>query len=296
MGSETVCSSFVTHKGLRFYHRSWEAEGGGDYIVLVHGLGSNARKWDLVAPYLVEAGFRVAAFDMRGHGLSAKTNEGYNFDTLSGDLRGLIEASKIEKPILVGHSFGAMLALDYAARNRRGKWAPAGIVLVDGGMAQLDAYPGATWEGVKEVLAPPRYDGTTLAAFLSQFKKPDRKWKPDDRALDLILTNFEIRRDGTIKPLMTYTRYIKALKALWGFQTYARYERINCPVLMLPVLPPSPHSTEEEIHLELKDQALKIARASIQDLHVNWLKDAIHDVPLQKPQELAEQIIRFASD
>jgi pimeloyl-ACP methyl ester carboxylesterase len=295
MGSDTVCSSFVTFKDLRYYHRSWEADGGGDYIVLLHGLGSNARIWDLVAPSLAEAGFRVAAFDMRGHGSSAKTNHGYTFETLSGDLRGLIEISQIEKPILVGHSFGAVLALDYAARNRRGKWAPSGIVLVDGGMAQLDTLPGATWEGVKEVLAPSRYEGTTLAAFLSQFKDPDRKWKPDDRALDLILTNFEIRRNGTIKPLLTYTRHLKALKSLWGFKTYACYDRVNCPVLMVPVLPSSPHSTEEEIHLQFKDQALEVARASIQELHVSWLKDAIHEVPLQKPQELAELIIQFAS-
>lgn len=295
MGSETVCSSFVTYKDLRFHHRTWEAEGGGDYIVLVHGLGSNARVWDLVAPILVEAGYRVAAFDMRGHGSSAKTNDGYDFETLCDDLRGLLELRQLTKPILVGHSFGAMLALDYAAQNRRGKWAPSGIVLVDGGMAQLDAYPGATWEGVREVLSPPRFDGTTLAAFLTQFKKPERKWRPDDRALELILTNFEIRRDGTIKPLLTYARHLKALKSLWDFQTYERYERISCPVLMIPVLPPLPHSLEEEVHLKLKDQALRLARKSIHDLRVSWLKDAIHDVPLQKPSQLAEQIIQFAA-
>lgn len=295
MGSETVCSSFVHYRDLQFHHRSWEAEGGGDYIVLVHGLGSNARVWDLVAPILVEAGYRVAAFDMRGHGLSAKTNNGYDFETLSDDLRGLIEIRQLTKPILVGHSYGAMLALEYAARNRSGKWAPSGIVLVDGGMAQLDAYPGATWEGVKEVLSPPKFDGTTLAAFLAQFKKAERKWKPDDRALELILTNFEIRRDGTIKPILTYTRHLEALKSLWKYQTYERYERVKCPVLMIPVLPPTPHSLEDKVHLELKDQALELARTSIRELHISWLKDAIHDVPLQKPRELAERVIQFAT-
>jgi pimeloyl-ACP methyl ester carboxylesterase len=295
MGSETVCSSFITYKELRFHHRSWETDGEGGFIVLVHGLGSNVRVWDLVAPILADAGFRVSAFDMRGHGQSAKTNDGYDFETLSDDLHGLIEISQLAKPLLVGHSFGAMLALEYAARNRKGKWAPSGVVLVDGGMAQLDAYPGATWEGAKQVLSPPKYDGTTLAAFLAQFKKPDRKWKPDDRALELILTNFEIRRDGTIKPVLTYSRHLKALEALWEFKTYERYKHVNCPVLMLPVSPQAPHSLKEKLHLEQKDQALELARTSIRDLHVHWLKDAIHDVPIQKPGELAEQIIQFAS-
>jgi pimeloyl-ACP methyl ester carboxylesterase len=295
MSSVTTCSTFVTHSDLRFHRRSWESDGAGGNILLVHGLSSNAQVWDLVASILAEAGFHTTAFDMRGHGSSAKPNDGYDFNTLAADLRGLVEACQLAEPILVGHSFGAMLALDYAARYRKGKWAPAGIVLVDGGMAQLDAYPGATLEGVLEVLSPPKFDGTTLAEFLAHFKDGDRKWSPDDQALELILSNFEIRRDGTLSPHMTYPRHIEALKALWEFKTYERYERLRCPVLMLPVLPPEPHTFEEGIHLEFKDQALERARAEISDLHVNWLKDAVHDVLLQKPNELAEQIIAFAS-
>ncbi len=294
MSSVTVCDSFIAHGGLRYHRRSWESGNGGRPILLIHGLSSNVRVWDLVAPILTEAGFPTIAFDMRGHGLSAKTNNGYDFDTLTADLRGLVEVCQLSKPVLVGHSFGAMLALDYAAQHRKGTWSPAGIVLVDGGMAQLDAYPGATWEGVLQVLAPSEFKGTTLAEFLAHFKNADRKWKPDHQALDLILSNFEIRRDGTIKPHLTYSRHIKALKALWEFKTYERYERLHCPVLMLPVLPPKPHRIDEQIHLELKDQALKQARAKITDLRVNWLKDAVHDVLLQKPNELAEQIIAFA--
>jgi len=294
MRSETDSSSFINFRGLRYHRISWEAAEGGSHILLIHGLGSNARVWDLVAPILAEAGHCPSAFDMRGHGMSAKSNDGYTFETLTSDLRGLIEACQFTKPLLVGHSFGAMLALNYAAQHRKGKWAPRGIVLVDGGMAQLDVYPGATWEGAKEVLSPPKYDGTTLVEFLTHFKDSERKWKPDDKALDLILTNFEIRRDGTITPHMTYPRYLKALRALWEFKTYERFGHLRCPVLMLPALPPKPHTFAEGIHLELKEQALGLARSTIRDLRVNWLKETLHDVPLQRPGELAEHIIAFA--
>ncbi len=289
-----ACSTFVTHGGLRFHRRSWKPDEDGPNILLVHGLSSNARVWDLVAPILADAGFHATAFDMRGHGMSAKPNDGYDFETLIADLLGLVEICRLKYPILVGHSFGAMLVLDYAAQYREGMWAPAGIVLVDGGMAQLDAYPGATLEGVLEILSPPKFEGTTLAEFLAHLKGGDRKWKPDDRALELILTNFEIHRDGTITPHMTFPRHIEALRSLWEFKTYERYDRLQCPVLMLPVLPPDPHTYEEGIHLELKAQALETARAKIHDLYVSWMKDAVHDVPLQKPNELAEQIIAFA--
>jgi hypothetical protein len=93
---------------------------------------------------------------------------------------------------------------------------------------------------------------------------------------------------------MTYPRYLKALRALWELRTYERFSRLRCPVLMLPALPPKPHTFAEGIHLELKDQALDLARSTIRDLRVNWLKETVHDVPLQRPSELAEHIIAFA--
>jgi hypothetical protein len=64
---------------------------------------------------------------------------------------------------------------------------------------------------------------------------------------------------------------------------------------MLPVLPPKPLTFEEGIHLELKERALEQARAKIRDLRVTWLKDCVHDVPLQKPGEVADRILAFVS-
>ncbi len=63
--------------------------GGEPAILALHGLASNARWWDLVADRLVPA-HRVIAVDLPGHGLSDRPDTGYDFDTVSADLEGLL--------------------------------------------------------------------------------------------------------------------------------------------------------------------------------------------------------------
>jgi pimeloyl-ACP methyl ester carboxylesterase len=294
MSLPTARSSFISQQNLRFHYLAWTTDEKEPPIILVHGLGSNAHVWRMVASHLVQAGLRPLAFDLRGHGLSSKPNTGYNIETMADDLRELVRDCRLKRPLLVGHSYGAMLVLDYASRYNEGCEAPTGIVLVDGGMAQLDAFPGASWEGVQQVLTPPKHDGASVKDFLAYLSSEERKWRPDEGALEVILANYEILEDGTLKAHMTSERYMKAIESLWKFQTYACFEQLHCPVLMLPVTPIEPPNFEERVHLELKKEAIKRARAAIQDLHVSWLEDTVHDVLLHKPLELAEEIIGFA--
>ena len=91
--------------------------GGPDVappILLVHGLASNARIWDLLAP-LLAASFRVAALDQRGHGGSDKSEDGYALAAIAGDLAKAIGALGWRRPLVVGHSWGANVALQLAS-------------------------------------------------------------------------------------------------------------------------------------------------------------------------------------
>ena len=76
---------WLTIGGLSFHYRDWG--GFGQEIVLLHGLASTCHIWDLVAPLLAQD-YRVVAMDQRGHGASAKPEEGYDFATVSRDLPG----------------------------------------------------------------------------------------------------------------------------------------------------------------------------------------------------------------
>ncbi len=93
---------WLTINGLNFHYRDW---GGGEPgIILLHGLASTCHIWDLVAPVLAQGGHRVVAMDQRGHGASAKPDQGYDFEIVSRDLIGLIEGLGMERPLIIGHS------------------------------------------------------------------------------------------------------------------------------------------------------------------------------------------------
>src|SRR4051812_39982314 len=97
---------------IRLSYRTWG--DSGPPVVLVHGLASSLHIWDFVAPLLAEK-FSVVAYDQRGHGLSDKPNDGYDLATMVADLEGLISELRLDKPVIIGHSWGATLALGYAA-------------------------------------------------------------------------------------------------------------------------------------------------------------------------------------
>ena len=289
-------SSYFLLNDIRSHYLRWGNAGDGQPVLLLHGLASNARIWDMVAPQLNEAGLVPMAPDARGHGLTDKPDGDYGIETFLRDLLVFIDAAHLEKPFLVGHSWGGMLALEYAARFPIGARAPAGLVLVDGGFTQMDQFPGATWEQMRERLTPPKLAGIPVETFLSMLGGASQKWQPDDQAIQAILANFEISTDETIYPRLSLEHHMQILHSIWEFQVHERFERVRCPVLLVAASPPGPLSADEEAFLELKRKGVALAQSRMVDLRVRWMNDTIHDIPLQRPAELASLIADFASE
>ena len=287
-------SSYLYLNDLRVHYLSWNADSSSMPVILVHGLASNARIWEKAAPFLVDAGMALYALDLRGHGLTDKPDGDYDFDTFSRDLTAFMDAMSLEKPLLVGHSWGAMLALDHAARFPLGPRSPAGIVLVDGGMTQMDDVPGATWEQTSQRLAPPRLSGTTVEQFMAMVARGNETWKPDDQDLSIMLANFEVSKEETISPHLSFEHHMQILRSMWEYKTYEQFTRLRCPVLMVPAVPADSHRPEQQAYLALKERGIQHAEAAINKLSVQHMYDTIHDIPLQRPKELSEVIIQFA--
>src|SRR5438105_1003656 len=94
--------SAITRNGIHIAFR--DQAGELPAIVLVHGLSSSRHIWDRVLPLL--APHRVVAYDQRGHGESDKPDTGYGFDDMTADLEAVLDALAIDRPVLVGHSWG----------------------------------------------------------------------------------------------------------------------------------------------------------------------------------------------
>lgn len=99
--------------GVRLhYYRT----GRGDKrpLVLVHGFSDNGLCWALTARDL-ESEFDVIMPDMRSHGLSERVQPGEKVD-MAADLAGLIRTLGLRRPIVGGHSMGAMIAYQIGVR------------------------------------------------------------------------------------------------------------------------------------------------------------------------------------
>ena len=97
-------------------------------VVLIHGFPLNGESWDLQSRALLEAGYRVIAYDRRGFGASTKTATGSDYDTFAADLHALVEDLELEDAVLVGFSMGTGEIARYLSRYGASRIAKAAFL------------------------------------------------------------------------------------------------------------------------------------------------------------------------
>lgn len=103
----------VEANGARLYYQQ---AGTGPDVVLVHAVTSNQAVWLFTGLVdVLAADFRVTSYDLRGHGNSARPPAGYTSAVMAEDFRQLHAALGLGPALLVGHSFGGVVALHAAA-------------------------------------------------------------------------------------------------------------------------------------------------------------------------------------
>lgn len=86
-------------------------------ILFLHGWPGSHRLFEYQFDKLPQLGYRCIGIDTRGFGNSDKPFEGYDYDTLSDDVRGVVEALGLRDFILAGHSTGGAIAARYMGRH-----------------------------------------------------------------------------------------------------------------------------------------------------------------------------------
>jgi pimeloyl-ACP methyl ester carboxylesterase len=105
----------------------WTIHGAGPVtIVLTHGLAAGEATWAAQVPALA-ARHRVLTWDLRGHGRSAAAPEPCTIPDLAADLRRVLDSAGVECAVVLGHSAGGVVAMQFALDHPR---RAAGLVLV----------------------------------------------------------------------------------------------------------------------------------------------------------------------
>jgi pimeloyl-ACP methyl ester carboxylesterase len=262
--------------------------GNGSPVIALHGLASSAHWYDLVAPHLSQR-HRVIAPDQRGHGQTTQATSGYDWQTLVSDAVGLMDHLGLEKATVLGHSWGANVALNLAARF---PYRVSSLVTIDGGLSSLRAESASDWEQYQAGRRPRDVSGTRQQ-FLERLRiQLGFCW--NDEVERIVQTMIYEESDGQVRDILQPENHIQVMRAMWEEPTSIVWPRIQCRTLIVPA-GPLPQRVSSE-GARIKEERVAAAAQGIKDCRVRWIPETVHDIGYHKPQELASAILEFLAE
>jgi pimeloyl-ACP methyl ester carboxylesterase len=105
-----------------------QVAGAGRPVLMVHGLGGSLHDWDDAVEGLAHR-HAIHRFDLLGHGERAGTERNPSLQEMAHDVAQVIDSLALERPLLVGHSMGALVVMRYLQDH--GEARIAGVCLID---------------------------------------------------------------------------------------------------------------------------------------------------------------------
>jgi pimeloyl-ACP methyl ester carboxylesterase len=134
---------------------------GGPPLLLVHGNGGSRRQWSAQLAHFSKTR-RVVAFDLRGMGESEPPKNGdYSVAAMAEDVHAVVEELKLERFVLVGHSYGGAVAGGYAGTHPD----RVAALILDDVAGDMRSVPHEQAEATLKALAPENFKSTTRAWF-----------------------------------------------------------------------------------------------------------------------------------
>jgi pimeloyl-ACP methyl ester carboxylesterase len=220
--------------GVKLQYLDWG--GSGPAMILIHGLADDPHHFDDLAPAFTDR-YRVIAYARRGSG-SSDVKGPYDTATLTEDLRQLMDALKIEKAHLVGHSAGGNEITEMAARHPE---RVLRIVYLDAGYDWADPDFRAAFKGRPyQAFDKPQNAMSSLDSYISYEKT---NWYPsldDTRRVEAYLRKKVIvQADGSLRDRTTKELRDALYAALWSNKP-RDYAGVHCPALAIYAEHPFP--------------------------------------------------------
>lgn len=263
-------------------------------LVLLHGLSQQRHYWGPVLQRL--RGRRIITVDQRGHGDAATDAVGpesdFTMDRLADDVAAVLDAFEVPEAIVVGHSWGASVALHTAARYRD---RVRSAVLIDGGLFGPRHLVDDTRSlaDVREQLRPPPL-GMLEPVLWQAISGGDLSpyWNREVRAA--LEPTFSADDAGRVTTRLGMDRHMAVLDGLIDYDPAPDVREVSCPTWVVSCEPRGVESgTEaaEEVDDDLSVAWLQARQRTLVDLPrpfflQRWF-GALHDVPLQWPAMVA---------
>jgi 3-oxoadipate enol-lactonase len=236
--------------------------------VLIHGLGGTSGSIWKHLPGELEGEFDVVTYDLRGTGGSERAPGPYSLDDFVADLRGLVEELGLERPALVGHSFGGSIALAYAARSPD----EVAAVVSAGGPVVLSEQGQQAMRDRAETVEAQGMGAVAETVATNAMAPSFREAHPD-----------EFRAYVEVLAANDPSSYAATCRVLAEMDLRGELAKIQAPVLLIAgdrdgVAPPP---------------AQEATAAALQDATRIEVPDCGHILPWEKPEALRDAVLRF---
>ena len=158
-----MSSGFVkTKDGTEIFYKDWGPKDAQP-IVFHHGWPLSADDWDTQMLYFLANGYRVVAFDRRGHGRSSQVSTGNDMDQYAADASAVVEHLDLRNAVHIGHSTGGGVVARYVAKFGQPQGRVAKAVLLSAVPPLMVKTPGnpegtplEVFDGLRKALAANR--------------------------------------------------------------------------------------------------------------------------------------------
>ncbi len=200
--------------------------GRGPAVLLLHGLGGNLAHWERVAP-LLHGRYRLIAIDLPSHGASTAPAD-YSVDHDLGAVDEVRQRLGLDRPALVGHSYGGMLAVSLGS-SRPGDYRV--VVNVDGLGFALDPErePESYTEGLPEEPSVNAGDAEWLEAEINrEVEEAAAIGLHLDHDGEMVRRAFQLGDDGRWHSSPTIDRFLEIGHALETLRLMPAYTASSC--------------------------------------------------------------------
>jgi non-heme chloroperoxidase len=257
----------------------YEDQGSGQPVVLIHGYPLNGHSWERQTTALLEAGYRVIAYDRRGWGQSSQPTTGHDYDTYAADLNELLEQLELTDIVLGGFSMGTGEVTRYLGNHGSGRVEKAVLLgAIPPFLLKTDDNPegvdGAVFEGIKEQVRKDRY--VYFKQFFDDFYNVD-KFAPERISDQAWQASFQVACMGS-----PYSSY--ACVDAWLTDFRDDLPKFDVPTLVV-------HGTEDRI-LPFDATAGRLEDL-IDDVRVVPIEGAPHNIGWTHPEIVNPVLLAF---
>jgi non-heme chloroperoxidase len=238
--------------------------------------------WEKQVPVLLDAGYRVIAYDRRGFGKSSQPTTGYNYDTFAEDLHTVVTQFGLRDFILVGFSMGGGEVARYF-----GKYGSSGVskaVIISGVPPYLlktgdnpEGVDASVFAGIEKAVAADRY------AFLTGFFQ---NFYNTDQFLGKRISEEAIRASWNVAASASATASL-ACVATWHDDFREDLARIDVPTLVI--------QGEADRIAPITASGLRTAKL-IKEARLLVVKDGPHCILWTHAEEVNAELLGFLGE